>query len=202
MLVDASVARSFAVVGWSRHLLTVCGGTIVMADGVHGSNPDDPSELRRIRSALQRQADEAGLGSGVASRALAAAQGLDELLSLPPDQLSVVALDDGELELAVRLQSRRDEDRAWRQGLGAKARQLDAGESASIAIAATRSLNFATDDEDALMLFTALTGTPGLRTRDLLRKLVDDGAVEENAAAAIYDRLQTDDLHNLGGPPW
>ena len=74
MLVDASVARSFAVVGWSHHLLQVCGGTVLTADGVHGAEPDDPSELRRIRTALQRQADQAGFGSGVASRALAAIQ--------------------------------------------------------------------------------------------------------------------------------
>jgi hypothetical protein len=115
MLVDASVARSFAVVGWSHHLLQVCGGTVLIADGVHGAEPDDPSELRRIRRGLQRQADQAGLGSGAASRALAAIQGLDQLLALGPDQLSVLTLNDDELKLAVRLQSRRLEDREWRQ---------------------------------------------------------------------------------------
>ena len=54
MLVDASVARSFAVVGWARHLLQLSAGTILVADGVHGAYPCDPSELRRIREALQR----------------------------------------------------------------------------------------------------------------------------------------------------
>ena len=169
MLVDASVARSFAVVGWSHHLLQVCGGTVLTADGVHGAEPDDPSELRRIRTALQRQVDQAGLGSGIASRALAAIQGLDQLLALGPDQLSVLTLNDDELKLAVRLQSRRLEDREWRHSLGAKARRLDAGESASIAIAATRSLGFASDDEDGLTVWGALTAAPGRRTRDLLR---------------------------------
>ncbi len=77
--------------------------------------------------------------------------------------------------LAVRLQSRRPEDRAWRHALGAKARRLDAGESVTIAIALTRSLPFASDDDDALTLWEALSGGPGRRTRDLLR---------------------------LGGPPW
>jgi hypothetical protein len=75
VLVDASVARSFAVIGWTRHLLQLSGGTILVADGVHGADPDDPSELRRIRRALQREADGAGLGSGRASRALSAVQG-------------------------------------------------------------------------------------------------------------------------------
>ena len=35
MLVDSSVARSFAVVGWSGHLVSVCGGRVLLAEGVH-----------------------------------------------------------------------------------------------------------------------------------------------------------------------
>ena len=49
MLVDASVARSFGVIGWTRYLLQVGGGTIFVADGVQGQRPGDPSELRNIR---------------------------------------------------------------------------------------------------------------------------------------------------------
>jgi hypothetical protein len=49
MLIDASVARSFAVIGWTGHLLSLVGATILVADGVHGQHPDDPSELRGIR---------------------------------------------------------------------------------------------------------------------------------------------------------
>ncbi len=143
MLVDASVARSFAVVGWTRQLLEVAGGTILVADTVHGVDPDDPSELRHIRAALCRQAEDAGLGSGRAGRALSAVQGLDQLLALSTRELTVLALNDDELALAIRLQSRRAEDRAWRHSLGAKARRLDASESASIAIAVSRSLYFA-----------------------------------------------------------
>jgi hypothetical protein len=202
MLVDASVACSFAVVGWTRHLVRVAGGTVLIADGVHGAHVDDPSELHLIRDAIQRQADQAGLGSGLASRALAAVHGLDQLLALGSDELSVLTLDGSELELAVRLQSRRPEDREWRRALGAKARRLDAGESASIAIAAARSLGFASDDEDALVLWEALTGSPGKRTRDLFWQLVDDGVVIEHDAREAYKLLQSDDLHNLGGPEW
>lgn len=202
MLVDASVARSFAVIGWSHCLLEVCRGTILVADGVHGQDPDDPSELRRIRAALQRQADQAGPGSGMASRAVAAVHGLDQLLTLPPDRLIVLSVSPDELELAIRLQSRRLEDRAWRQSLGARSRRLDAGESASIAIAAHRSLAFASDDEDALTLWSALTGCSGDRTRDLLQRLVSGGTVKEDDARDAYCTLQADDLHNLGGPPW
>lgn len=202
MLVDSSVARSFAVIGRIHHLLQLGGGSILVADGVHGQQPGDPSELRRIRGALQRQADQADLGSGLASRALAAVNSLDQLLALTPDQLTVLTLSQDEFELAVQLQSRRPQDREWRRSLGARSRRLDAGESASIAIAARRSLAFASDDEDALTLWNALTSSRGLRTRDLLWQLVTNGTVEEADARAEYCMLQTDELHNLGGPPW
>ena len=89
-----------------------------------------------------------------------------------------------------------------RHSLGARSRRLDGGESASIAIAARRSLAFASDDEDALTLWNALTGSAGHRTRDLLWQLVTNGAIKEVDARAAYRLLQTDDLHNLGGPPW
>jgi len=100
------------------------------------------------------------------------------------------------------LQSRDDADREWRRSLGAKARRLDAGEAATIAIARERSLGFASDDDDALVLWQALAGNPGLRTVDLMHRVVDAGLVADADGRALYDTLQSDDLHNLGGPPW
>jgi len=188
MLVDASVARSFGVIGWTRYFLQVGGGTIFVADGVHGQRPGDPSELRNIRIALQRQADLANPGSGLASRALAAMHGLDQLFSLAPNELTVLTLSKDELDIAVRLQSRRPEDREWRRSLGARSRRLDARESASIAIALSRSQAFASDDEDALTLWKAITGSPGQRTRDLLRHLVTCRAIDEDEAWMRPDR--------------
>jgi hypothetical protein len=202
VLVDAPVARSFAVVGWTHVLVAVCGGRVRVAEGVHSESLTEPSELRGIRDALIRQADKTRLGSGLSSRALAAAQGLDEMLALGPSRLAVLALEVGELELAVRLQSRQPADRVWRKSLGARSRRLDAGESASIAVASKRRLPFATDDEDALILWHALTGTDALRTRDLLRASAGGGMCAEREARSVYELLQTDDLHNLGGPAW
>jgi len=202
MIVDASVARSFGVVGWSDPLVRVAGGCIRVAAGVHSQDEDGPSELRNIRAALQRQAEEAGLGSGTASRALAAVSGLDQLLGLPAAHLEVLTLDEEELSLAVRLQSRLPEDREWRRSLGAHARRLDAGEAASIAIASHRSLEFASDDQDALDIWAGLTLTMALRTRDLFKQLTAKGVVSEAEGHATYDLLQFDDLHNLAGPPW
>ncbi len=101
MLIDSSVARSFAVIGWTEHLIAICHGRIQVAESVHSQNADESSELRGIRDALIRQADKAGLGSGLSSRALAAAQGMDDLLRLSGSQLSVVAMEAAELQLAV-----------------------------------------------------------------------------------------------------
>jgi hypothetical protein len=202
MLVDASVARSFAVLGWTRQLVQVADGTILVAEGVHGRLPDDASELRRIRGALRRQAEQADFGSDLARRAFAAVRGLDQLLALVPPELTVLTLNSAEFGLAVRLQSRRPQDRTWRRALGARTRRLDAGESASVAIALGRSATFASDDEDALAVWKGLTGAPGRRTRDLLWQLVADGIVKEHDARAAYHLLQTDDLHNIGGPRW
>lgn len=106
MLVDASVARSFAVVGWTHHLVSLSGGCIAVAEGVHGVLPGDPSELRGIRDALSRRAEQAGLWSGTASRAMAAVHGMEQLLALDPARLKVIQPQGTEVSLAVRLQSR------------------------------------------------------------------------------------------------
>jgi hypothetical protein len=47
-----------------------------------------------------------------------------------------------------------------------------------------------------------LTGAAGQRTRDLFLELVSCGFVDEEEARLAYRLLQTDDLHNLGGPAW
>jgi hypothetical protein len=51
MLVNASVARSFAVIGWTHRLLEVCGGTITVADGVHGQHPGDKTDVGSFETA-------------------------------------------------------------------------------------------------------------------------------------------------------
>jgi putative ABC transport system ATP-binding protein len=53
VLVDASVARSFGVLGWSAHLVHLCGSTVLVADGVHGEHTEDPSELNADLIALR-----------------------------------------------------------------------------------------------------------------------------------------------------
>jgi hypothetical protein len=53
MLLDASVARSIAVLGWVDHLAKVLGGSLHTAHGVLAARTE-PSELQGIRDALQR----------------------------------------------------------------------------------------------------------------------------------------------------
>lgn len=202
ILVDTSVARSFAVVGWTDHLVSLSGGCITVAEGVHGVQPGDRSELRGIRDALVVRAETAGLWSGTASRAVAAAHGLEQLLSLDPARLDVLRPRATEFAFAARLRSRRPEDRTWRKELGARFRRLDLGEAVTIAIAHNRSLAFASDDSDALVLWQALTSSAGKRTIDLLRLLVEGGEADEADARQVYELLRTDDLHRLGGPDW
>ena len=202
MLIDASVARSFAVLGWTEALADALGGSLFVAHGILGLHPGEPSELLGIRNALQREATTSGLGSGRSSKALAAVHGLDHTLSLGPPVIQVLVPDTEETELAARLISPEPTHRDWRRGLGLKARRLDAGEAVSIAIAHHRRLGFASDDEQALIAFTAITRRSPSRTLDLIKILVASGTLDEDEAREAYRFLQEDDLHLLGGPDW
>ena len=202
MLLDASAARSIAVLGWVEHLATAVGGSLLVAHGVLGAYPDELCELQGIRDALLRAAHDAGLGSGRSSRALSAAQGLDRFLALGSPTIAVLIPDPDEIRLAARLTSREPDEREWRRTLGLRARRLDAGESVSIAIAHYRHLTFASDDEQALVAYTAITERAALRTRDLLKILAGGGLIDEDEGREGYRMLQEDDLHMLGGPEW
>ncbi len=200
MLIDASVARSMAVLGWTDLLRRAMGGAVYVAHGVL-AEPDEPSELRGIRDALRREADTSRPGSGRHSRSLAAALDIDRLLG-PPPQITLLFPDKDEALMAARLVSTDPAARAWRRSLGLRARRLDAGEAVSIAIASERGLTFASDDAQALIAYTSLTGRPPVRTLDLIRLLVRRGLLDEAAARAGYRLLREDDLHLLGGPEW
>jgi hypothetical protein len=188
------------VLGWVEHLKRVVGGALCIAHGVL-AEPDEHSELRGIRDALQREARLSNPGSGRCSKALAAALDITRLLG-PPPAIPLVFPDVDEVRMAVRLNSPDPCQREWRRALGLTARRLDAGEAVTIAIALARGLDFASDDEQALVAYAALTGRPGLRTRDIILLLVSQGAIEESVGCQGYQLLRADDLHLLGGPDW
>lgn len=200
MLLDASVARSIAVLGWVDHLANALGGSLHIAHGVLAARTE-PSELQGIRDALQREANTSRPGSGRYSRALAAVHELDRLLALPPT-ITLLLPNANETRMTARLVSREADQREWRGGLGLRARWLDAGEAVSIAIAHERGLDFASDDEQALIAYTALTGRPPTRTLDVIRLLVSQQMIDEDAGRAAYRLLREDELHLLGGPDW
>ena len=83
-----------------------------------------------------------------------------------------------------------------------RARRLDAGEAVSIGIAVTCGLDFASDDGQALIAYSALTGRSEVRTLDVIKLLVNQELIEEAVARDRYRFLQQDDLHLLGGPDW
>src|SRR5262249_17920083 len=180
MLIDASVARSVAVLGWVDQLAKAVGGSLSIAHGVLGIGRDEPSELRGIRDALQREIGASPCGSGRYSKAVAAAHGLDVLLSLGPPTITLLIPDSDEVRLATRLTSRDAGDREWRRGLGLRARWLDAGEAVSIAITHARGLEFASDDGQALVAYTALTTRPPTRTRDVIKLLVNTAMIDQD----------------------
>jgi len=202
MLLDATVARSSAVLGWAAVLAKTVGGALYIAPGVLSTDPDERSELRGIRDALQREAQHAQPGSGRQSKAVSAVDRLDMFFALGPPTVTVLMPDPEELAMAIRLSSRDAEQRNWRAQLGLTARRLDAGEAVSIAIAAARNFDFASDDQQALIAYTALGHRAGVRTRDAIKLVVARGLVEEATARNGYRFLQDDDLHLLGGPDW
>src|SRR5215475_13734385 len=184
MLLDASVARSIAVLGWVDHLTKAVGGPLLVAHGVL-AEPNEPSELRRIRDALQREANASHPGSGRHSKAVAAVFEIDRLLG-PPPRIALAFPNVDETRMATRLTSPEPGQREWRRGLGLQARRLDAGEAVSIAIAQARGHDFASDDGQALIAYTALTGRQ----------------IDEAAGRDGYRLLREDDLLRLGGPDW
>jgi hypothetical protein len=202
MLIDASVARSMAVLGWIDQLAQAVGGSLSVAHGVLGINADEPSELQGIRDALQRDVDVSPAGSGRYSKAVAAVHGLDRLLSLGAPTIRILIPGTEEIQMTARLTSRDVDDRDWRRGLGMRARRLDTGEAVSIAIAHARSIDFASDDGQALIAYTALTTRPPVRTRDVIKLLVNAGFIDDAIGRNGYQFLQQDDIHLLGGPDW
>ena len=202
MLFDASVARSVAVLGWVDQAAQAVGGSLRLAHGILGAHSGELCELRQIRDGLQREVDVSPPGSGRYSKAVSAVLGLDKLLGLGPPQVTLVMPDARATAITARLTSMTEDARAWRHELGMRARRLDTGEAVSIGIAVTHGLDFASDDGQALVAYTALTGRTELRTRDVLKLLVNQGLIDETVARDRYRFLQEDDLHLLGGPDW
>jgi predicted nucleic acid-binding protein len=81
-----------------------------------------------------------------------------------------------------------------------RARRLDAGEAVSIAIATSRGLAFASDDDDARLAYLALGGPSHAWTLDLIQNAVSSGLLDEATARAAYESLRRQ--HRFWGMPW
>lgn len=197
MLADASVLRNFAILGWLEQLVALAGGTVYVAHGVMGLAHDEPGEIERIRNSFEEESLRHP-GSPAAVAATVALVGLDDLLGRRSHDITVLSPTIDELAVAVRLQDR--EERAWRQELGVRARRLDAGEAVSIAIATSRGLAFASDDDDARLAYLALGGPRHTWTLDLIQNAVAAGLLDEPTARAAYDDLRQQ--YRFWGLPW
>jgi hypothetical protein len=202
ILLDSSVVRCFAVIGWIPHLLRLLGGTIFVADEVHSHHPDGCSELRRIRDGIQRDANREWQGSGTTSRALAAICGFDALFRLDPTRLVVLTPTKEEWIFAGHLTDGKLRPYELLEPLKGKTPELGGGESMSISIARSRGFSFASDDNAALNVWRSLTGQQGMRTLNLFQGLVAKGIIAEIDARTEYERLREDSLHRFGGPAW
>lgn len=186
MLADATVARNFAILSWTDHLVSLAGGTLLVAHGVMGQDPEEVGEIDRIRRAFEEESLR-NPGSPQASAAVAALVGLDDLLARRGDDVTILVPTATELDLAVRLQDPAERD--WRSTLGIRARRLDAGEAVSIAIATTRGFSFASDDDDGQVAYIALGGAAHYWTLDLVKWAVQKNMLPEADARTGYAML-------------
>jgi predicted nucleic acid-binding protein len=197
VLADASVARNFAVLGWVDELVALAGGTLHIAHGVLGLDPDETGEIERIRAAFEEESIRVP-GSPAASVATAALVGVDNLIERRCQDVIVVQPTEAEIAIAVRLQD--PKERHWRKSLGVRARRLDAGEAVSIGIATARAMAFATDDDDGRAAYLALGGTKHLWTLDLLQETVAQGLRADAEAREGYRILC--ERYRFWGRPW
>jgi hypothetical protein len=80
------------------HFVTALSEPLRIAHGVISGDHTEPSELRGIRVALQREVNTLQAGSGRHTRALSAVDGLGVLLSAGPSVVTVVMPDAAETE--------------------------------------------------------------------------------------------------------
>jgi Zn-dependent peptidase ImmA (M78 family) len=198
LLHDTSVARNFAVLGWTDHLVQLGGGTLRVVEGVLGIDSDDPGELEGARDFFQDSFERAQSGSPQQTAALNAVTGLDELIARRSAEVEVITPSSEQLALAVRLTD--PGERVWRDGLGIRARRLDAGEAATIAVALDESEDFASDDDDARIAYTGLGGARHVWTRDLMGEAVENKLLSAQEAESGYERLRSD--YSFRGPAW
>lgn len=198
MISDTSVARNFAVLGWTDQLVALSTGVIRVAPDVIGPSGEEPGEVEEAKAYFDGLAQQAHLGSREQTDAVAAGEGLADLVSRRSTTVEVVQPTGKELSLALRL--RDPAEREWRANLGMRARRLDAGESVSIAIALTRDVPLASDDGPGVRAFRALGGEEHYWTRDLLKRAVDEGLLTESEARDGYQKLRQ--RYSFRAPDW
>ena len=186
MLLDASVVRNFGVLGKGDILLRLVAAP-VLVDVVMSIDGD--GEVPGIRSAIERELLLFAIGSGEYSMWIAALAGIDDLMNGLRGRAQFLTLDPREESIAYRLTSVTPEDRAWRTSLGVKVRRIHVGEAACIAVAVTRGIALATDDNDAAHAYVGLSQRTPESTLSLLKRSATLGMLDEPEARAEWDRL-------------
>lgn len=170
----------------------------MLAHGVAGITEDEPSELLRWKQRYEEKMLAEPPGGGLYVRFLNGALGIEDLMRrCQRGEIDVLVLDAEETAAASSLLRPSQE---LRERCGIKAQLLGSGECASIAVAVSRALGFATDDLDALRLYRCIGGGDHLFTLDIMKSAVRDGLLSESEARLAYERLRTD--YGFRAPDW
>ncbi len=173
VVIDATVYRSMGVLGLGPALLGVWA--CITIDTIF--DPPDGGELGGIASTIRGELTRLQHGSSASSLWNEGLDALDELIAQLTSQ-TIVRPTDAETDLAVLLASKHDDARSWRHEQGIGARRIDTGEAVCIAVAMSRSFEFATDDRPAAAAFESLSGRTARDSFDVLDELGALGFVE------------------------
>lgn len=188
---DTVIVNYFLAVGEFELLRSVLGSVQVPRAVFDPEEPEEiadeaASELRQGLRLHRRRSPDDGLADELRARSVRALPHFERLPELSRGG-GLVVLEMSAQELATYAQLRsRDYVKQFSllEGLGR-------GEAAALAIATTRSLDLATDDQDAIKLLAKLA--PGLRVRrirGLLMEAVERGLVAPTRAQSIHAAMR------------
>ena len=192
IVIDTSVIRYFLLAGEERLLLDCVGGPIGIPRVVF--DPDEEtslsenfrSEITRSIAYQDRKAKEAAEGSDLSARSIQNSNRLRNIHTLYEDKhIVVLDLQENEQSLLSSLTS----DSGCR-AFGLKF-PLGIGEAACLAIAHSRELDIATDDNDAITAIQSLDMVGEVqRIRKLLISAATGGLITENKANEVHKMMR------------
>jgi predicted nucleic acid-binding protein len=199
---DTVVVNYFLVTGRFTLLTGVLGGVVRVPTAVFDPGEDEKladsalSELRRGSRLHERRAQDVRLPRRIRDKSatvLPHFQKLDEYCT--DGSLVAIALAAAELNRYAQIR-----DRRYVRQFGVKA-ELGRGEAAMLALASARSWGYATDDDDAIKVGTALMpDVKPWRIRSLLRECVTQRLCSSDEAKQAHGEMIAHGFWDRGEP--